>query len=74
MLPLKDNVDEALEKYEAIKSVIVFKRTGQHINMVTGPVSIPFTGLSVRDCAYLIQSTVIAFGRDTSPKMIGGRT
>ena len=49
-------------------------RTNDHMSIVTGPVSIPFTGLSVSDWAYLVQSTVIAFGRDTSPKMIGGRT
>ena len=49
-------------------------RTNDHMSIVTGPVSMPFTCLSVSDCAYLIQSTVIAFGRDTSPKMIGGRT
>ena len=49
-------------------------RTNDHMSIVTGPVSMPFTGRSVSDCAYLIQSTVIAFGRDTSPKRIGGRT
>ena len=37
-------------------------RTNDHISIVTGPVSMPFTGLSVSDWAYLIQSTVIAFG------------
>jgi hypothetical protein len=42
--------------------------------MVTGPVSMPFTGRSVSDCAYCHQRTVIGFGRETSPKMIGGRT
>jgi len=42
--------------------------------MVTGPVSIPFTGFFVSDCAKLDQPTVIGFGRETSPKMIGGRT
>ncbi|STT00580.1 Uncharacterised protein [Klebsiella pneumoniae] len=42
--------------------------------MVTGPVSIPFTGLSVRDCAYFAQSTVIACGRLTSPITTGGFT
>ncbi len=36
IVPLKANVDEALERYHAIKSVIVFKRTGQEIAMTTG--------------------------------------
>jgi len=34
----------------------------------------PFTGRFVSDCAYLLQRTVIALGRETSPKMIGGFT
>jgi hypothetical protein len=42
--------------------------------MVTGPVSIAFIGLSVSDCACCHHSTVIAFGRDTSPNSTGGRT
>ena len=45
-----------------------------HINIVTGPVSIPFIGLAVSDCAKLDQRTVIGFGRDTSPKITGGFT
>jgi acetyl-CoA synthetase len=36
IVPLKTNVDEALERYHAIKSVVVFKRTGQEIPMTTG--------------------------------------
>jgi hypothetical protein len=36
--------------------------------------SMPFNGFSVRDCAYFHQPTVIGFGRDTSPKIIGGHT
>ena len=42
--------------------------------MVTGPVSMPFTGLSVRDWAYFAHSTVIASGRLTSPITTGGFT
>jgi acetyl-CoA synthetase len=36
IVPLKANVDEALEKYHNIKSVVVFKRTGHEIAMTTG--------------------------------------
>jgi acetyl-CoA synthetase len=36
IVPLKDNVDEALERYHGIKSVIVFKRTGQDVAMTSG--------------------------------------
>ena len=36
MLPLKANVDEALEKSPSVKHVIVLKRTGQPIEMVEG--------------------------------------
>ncbi|QJE97770.1 acetate--CoA ligase [Luteolibacter luteus] len=36
IVPLKDNVDEALERYKGIKSVVVFKRTGQDIQMKSG--------------------------------------
>jgi acetyl-CoA synthetase len=36
IVPLKDNVDEALKKYDGIKSVVVFKRTGQDIAMKDG--------------------------------------
>ncbi len=36
IVPLKDNVDEALLKYKAIKSVVVFQRTGQDISMKKG--------------------------------------
>src|SRR5437764_756330 len=39
-------------------------RTNDHLSIVTGPVSIPFTGLSVSDCAYVVHSTVMAWGRD----------
>ena len=49
-------------------------RTNDHCRIVTGPVSMPFIGWSVSDCAYSIQSTVIGAGRETSPKMIGGFT
>ena len=34
----------------------------------------PFIGLFVSDCAYVIHSTVIAFGRLMSPNRIGGFT
>ncbi len=34
----------------------------------------PFTGLSVSDWAKRVQSTVIALGRLTSPKITGGFT
>ena len=36
IVPLKDNVDEALKKYDKIKSVVVFKRTAQDITMKKG--------------------------------------
>jgi acetyl-CoA synthetase len=36
IVPLKANVDEALERYHGIKSVVVFKRTGHEIAMTTG--------------------------------------
>jgi acetyl-CoA synthetase len=36
IVPLKDNVDEALERYHGIKSVIVYRRTGQEVAMTTG--------------------------------------
>ena len=42
--------------------------------MVTGPVSIPFIGLVVNDCAYVIQSTVMDVGLVMSPNRIGGFT
>jgi hypothetical protein len=42
--------------------------------MVTGPVSMPLTGRSVRDWAYVVQRTVIGSGRVMSPARIGGRT
>lgn len=42
--------------------------------MVTGPVNMPFTGLSVSDWANLAHSTVMASGRLTSPMMTGGFT
>src|ERR1035437_5148855 len=48
-------------------------RTNDHARIVTGPVSMPLTGLAVRLCAYLDQSTVIGLGRDTSPQRIDGR-
>jgi hypothetical protein len=41
--------------------------------MVTGPVSMPFIGLLVRDCAYLAHSTVMGALRVTSPQRIDGR-
>jgi len=36
IVPLKENVDEALKKVPAVKSVIVYKRTGQEIAMLDG--------------------------------------
>ncbi len=42
--------------------------------MVTGPVSIPFMGLSVSDWAKRAQATVMGAGRLTSPKITGGLT
>lgn len=36
VVPLKANVDEALEKYDGVKKVIVFQRTGQEIAMKEG--------------------------------------
>jgi hypothetical protein len=41
---------------------------------VIGPVSMPFMIFWVCSCAYFDHSTVIGFGRETSPKMIGGFT
>ena len=35
IIPLKNNVDEALERCENVKSVLVIKRTGNNINMTT---------------------------------------
>ena len=35
IIPLKNNVDEALERCENVKSVLVIKRTGNNINMKT---------------------------------------
>ena len=35
IIPLKNNVDEALKRCENIKSVLVIKRTGNNINMTT---------------------------------------
>ena len=49
-------------------------RTNDHASMVTGPVSIPFTGRSVSDWANDVHRTVIGAARDTSPYRIGGRT
>src|SRR5665811_595363 len=48
-------------------------RRNDQARIVTGPVSMPLTGLAVRLCAYLDQSTVIGWGRDTSPQRIDGR-
>ena len=48
-------------------------RTNDHARMVTGPVSMPLTGFSVSDCVYDDHSTVIGFGRETSPHRIEGR-
>ena len=42
-------------------------RTNDHCSTVTGPVSMPFIGRSVSDCAYCDQRTVIGAGRLTSP-------
>jgi len=49
-------------------------RTNDHCRIVTGPVSMPLTGLVVSDCACCHQRTVIGAGRDTSPYRIGGFT
>jgi hypothetical protein len=49
-------------------------RTKDHCRIVIGPVSMPFITFFVRLCAYVAHSTVMGFGRDTSPKMIGGFT
>ena len=35
IIPLKNNVDEALKRCENVKSVLVVKRTGNYINMTT---------------------------------------
>ena len=48
-------------------------RTNDQARIVTGPVSMPFTGFSVSDCAYADHSTVIGAGRETSPHRIDGR-
>ena len=45
-----------------------------HWSIVTGPVSIPFIGREVSDCAKVVQSTVIGLGRVMSPNTIGGWT
>ena len=44
------------------------------LRIVTGPVSMPFTGLSVQDFANFDQNTVMGAFLDTSPQMIGGLT
>ena len=49
-------------------------RTKDQLRIVTGPVSMPLTGRSVRVWAKVAQRTVIGAGRATSPKMTGGRT
>ena len=49
-------------------------RTKDQASIVTGPVSMPLTGRSVSDWAYVVQRTVIGSGRETSPYRIGGRT
>ena len=49
-------------------------RTNDQFRMVTGPVSIAFIGFFVSDWAYCHHSTVIGFGRETSPNSTGGRT
>src|SRR5690554_7089733 len=49
-------------------------RTNDQLRIVTGPVSMPFMGLLVNDCAYLVQATVMACGRVISPNKIGGRS
>jgi hypothetical protein len=48
--------------------------TKDQLRIVTGPVSMPFMGRLVTLCAYCDQKTVMALGRLTSPKMIGGFT
>lgn len=54
-------------------------RTKDHARIVTGPVSMPLTGLSVRDWAWPIHGTVNASPRRpgpsrlTSPHRIDGR-
>lgn len=49
-------------------------RANAQLSIVTGPVSMPFTGCSVRRCATWNSRTVIAAGRETSAWMTGGRT
>ncbi len=50
-------------------------RTNDHCRIVTGPVSMPFTGLRVSaTCANCDQRTVIGPLRETSPKITGGLT
>jgi hypothetical protein len=49
-------------------------RTNDHCRMVTGPVSIPFIGLLVSDCAQDHHLIVIGWDRETSPKITGGLT
>lgn len=44
------------------------------LSMVTGPVSIPLTGRSVRPCATSNSRTVMGPVRRTSLWMMGGRT
>jgi hypothetical protein len=51
----------------AISSRGMSVRGKDQFRIVTGPVSIPFTGRFVSDCAYLLSRTVIGSGRDTSP-------
>ena len=48
-------------------------RTNDQARIVTGPVSIPLTGFSVRLWVNVDQRTVIGAGRDTSPHRMLGR-
>ena len=49
-------------------------RTNDQARIVTGPVSMPFIGLLVSDCAYVDHSTVIGARAGDVADMIGGRT
>ena len=59
---------------KALSLMDISSRGKDQLSIVTGPVSIPFIGLSVRLCAYFDQSVVIGFALETSPQIIGGFT
>ena len=68
------DLDDLRATWSAVSPGGWSSRTKAQASMVTGPVSMPLTILSVKDCAVLNHSTVMAFGRVTSPNRIGGRT